>query len=95
MVVQGTGIGDWEPTGERTVHLTSGQALSDRNGPYCGTVTREASPDVSEDGRRFRDDGTQVHITFRDATNTIVYEAGGRGSSEAAPGMMPGAASDP
>ena len=83
VVLQGTAIGVWEPTGERTVHLTFVQALSDLNGTYLGTVTRDAYPEVSDDGQSFRDDGTQVHITFRDATNTIVNEAGG-GSAEAA-----------
>ena len=84
VVVQGTAIGVWEPTGERSVHLTFVQALSDLNGTYLGTVTRDAYPEVSEDGQSFMDDGTQVHITFRDATNTIVNEAGGGGSAEAA-----------
>jgi hypothetical protein len=83
VVLQGTAIGVWEPTGERSVHLTYVQALSDVNGTYLGTLTRDAYPDVSDDGQSFRDDGTQVHITVRDAINTIVQEAG-RGSVEAA-----------
>lgn len=83
VVLQGTAIGVWEPTGERSIHLTYVQALSDLNGTYLGTLTRDAYPEVSDDGRSFLDDGTQVHITFRDATNTIVNEAGG-GSAEAA-----------
>ena len=77
VVVQGTAIGVWEPTGERSVHLTYVQALSDLNGTYLGTLTRDAYPEVSEDGQSFRDDGTQVHITFRDADNTIVNGADG------------------
>jgi hypothetical protein len=84
VVLQGTAIGVWEPTGERSVHLTYVQALSDLNGTYLGTLTRDAYPEVSEDGRSFRDDGAQVHITFRDASNTIVNEASGGGSAEAA-----------
>jgi hypothetical protein len=83
VVLQGTAIGVWEPTGERSVHLTYVQALSDLNGAYLGTRTRDAYPEVSDDGQTFRDDGTQVRITVRDATNTIVNEAGG-GSAEAA-----------
>jgi hypothetical protein len=83
VILQGTAIGVWEPTGERSVHLTYVQALSDLNGAYLGTLTRDAYPDVSDDGQSFRDDGTQVRITVRDATNTIVNEAGG-GSAEAA-----------
>src|SRR5918993_2758781 len=83
VVVQGTAIGVWEPSGERRVHLTYVQALSDLNGTYLGTRTRDAYPEVSEDGQSFRDDGTQVHITFRDATNTIVNEADGGGAEAA------------
>ena len=82
-ILQGTAIGVWEPTGERSVHLTYVQALSDVNGTYLGTFTLDAYPEVSDDGQSFRDDGTQVHITFRDATNTIVNEAG-RGGAQAA-----------
>ncbi len=84
VILQGTAIGVWEPTGERSVHLTYVQALSDPNGTYLGTLTRDAYPEVSEDGRSFRDDGTRVQITFRDATNTIVNEASGGGAAEAA-----------
>ena len=83
VVLQGTAIGVWEPTGERGVHLTYVQALSDLNGAYLGTLTRDAYPEVSDDGQSFRDDGTQVHITFRDAANTIVNEASGGGAEAA------------
>ena len=83
VIVQGTAIGVWAPTGERSVHLTYVQALSDVNGTYLGTRTRDAYPEVSDDGQSFRDDGTQVHITFRDAANTIVNEAS-RDGAEAA-----------
>jgi len=83
VVLQGPAIGVWEPTGERTVHLTYVQALSDLNGTYLGTLTRDANPQVSDDGQSFRDDGTQVHITFRDAANTIVNEASGGGAEAA------------
>ena len=77
-------MGVWEPTGERSVHLTYVQALSDLNGTYLGTFTLDAYPEVSDDGQSFLDDGSQVHFTFRDATNTIVQEAGGGGGAEAA-----------
>jgi hypothetical protein len=75
VILQGTAIGVWEPTGERGVHLTYVQALADPNGTYLGTITRDAYPEVSADGQSFLDDGTRVHITFRDATNAIVTEA--------------------
>jgi hypothetical protein len=84
VVLQGTAIGVWEPTGERSVHLTYVQALSDLNGAYLGTFTLDAYPEVSDDGQSFLDDGAQVHFTFRDATNTIVQEAGGGGGAEPA-----------
>jgi hypothetical protein len=84
VVLQGTAIGVWEPSGERSVHLTYVQAISDLHGTYLGTVTRDAYPEVSEDGRSFLDDGTQVHFTFRDATNTIVQEVGGESGAQAA-----------
>ncbi|MBA2595183.1 MAG: hypothetical protein H0V00_00970 [Chloroflexia bacterium] len=83
VVLQGTAFGVWEPSGERRVHLTYVQALSDLDGTYLGTRTRDAYPEVSEDGQSFRDDGTQVHITFRDAANTIVNEASGGGAEAA------------
>ena len=83
VVLQGPAIGVWEPSGERRVHLTYVQALSDLNGTYLGTRTRDAYPEVSEDGQSFRDDGTQVHITVRDAANTIVNEASGGGAEAA------------
>ncbi len=77
VILQGTAIGVWEPTGERGVHLTYVQALADPNGAYLGTLTRDAYPEVSADGQSFLDDGTRVRVTFRDATNTIVDEASG------------------
>ena len=77
VILQGTAIGVWEPTGERSVHLTYVQALADLNGTYLGTRTRDAYPEVSDDGQSFRDDGTQVHITVRDAANTIINESSG------------------
>ncbi len=83
VILQGTAIGVWEPSGERRVHLTYVQALSDLNGTYLGTRTRDAYPEVSDDGQSFRDDGTQVQITVRDAANTIINEAGGGGAEAA------------
>ncbi len=84
VVLQGTAIGVWEPTGERGVHLTYVQALSDVDGTYLGTFTLDAYPEVSDDGQSFLDDGTQVRFTFRDANNTIVQEVGGGGDAQAA-----------
>lgn len=83
VLLQRTAIGVWEPSGERSVHLTYVQALSDLNGAYLGTLTRDAYPEVSDDGQSFRDDGTQVRITVRDAANTIVNDASGGGAEAA------------
>jgi hypothetical protein len=81
-VFQGTAIGAWEPTGERSIRFTIVQALSDADGAYLGTFTLEGYPEVSEDGRTFLDDGTRAKATVRDANNTVTFEAGG-GEGEA------------
>ena len=77
-------IGVWEPTGERSVHVTWVQALSDLNGTYLGTFTLDGYPEVSADGQSWDDEGTQVHFTIRDASNTIVQEVGGGNAAEPA-----------
>jgi len=77
-------IGVWEPTGERSVHVTWVQALSDLNGTYLGTFTLDGYPEVSADGQSWDDPGTQVHFTIRDASNAIVMEAGGGNGAEPA-----------
>ena len=76
VVLQGSAIGVWEPTGERGVHVTWVQALSAPDGTYLGTFTLDGYPEVSPDGQSFLDDGTRVRFTIRDAANTVVMEAG-------------------
>ena len=77
VVFGGSAMGVWEPTGERSIHVTWVQVLSDLNGTYLGTFTLDGYPEVSADGQTWDDEGTQVHFTIRDASNAIVMEAGG------------------
>ena len=84
LTLQGGGIGVWEPTGERSIHFTLVQALSAVDGTYLGTFTTDGSPEVSEDGQSFLDDGTQDYFNLRDASNTIIVEAGGGNGAAAA-----------
>jgi hypothetical protein len=81
-VFQGTAIGTWEPTGERSIRFLIVQALSDADGTYLGTFTLEGAPVVSEDGLSFVDDGTTARATVRDAEDRITFQAGG-GEGEA------------
>ena len=77
-------MGVWEPTGERSLHVTWVQVLSDGNGTYLGTFTLDGYPEVSADGQSWDDPGTQVHFTIRDASNAIVMEVGGGNGAEPA-----------
>jgi len=77
-------IGVWEPTGERSIHVTWVQVLSDGNGAYLGTFTLDGYPQVSADGQSWDDEGTQVHFTIRDASNAVTMEAGGGNGAEPA-----------
>ena len=82
VVFLSTAVGVWEPTGERSAHVTFVQVNSDANGTYLGTVTVDGYPEVSADGQSWTDAGTQVHVTVRDASNAIVMEAGGGNGAE-------------
>jgi hypothetical protein len=66
-----TQIGTWEPTGDRTTHLTVVQLLSDEAGAYSGSVTVDAYQSVSEDGLTFAS-GEGTSVTIRDASDNIV-----------------------
>jgi len=85
LTFQGSAIGVWEPTGARSVHCTLVQPLSAPDGTYLGTFTLDAYPEASEDGERFFDDGTKVHVTIRDAVNAITLEVGGEGEAAVTP----------
>jgi hypothetical protein len=77
VLLQGPAIGSWEPTGDRSLRFTFVQALSNLDGTYRGTFTLNGFPVVSDDGLSFVDDGTQASVALRDATNAIVFQAGG------------------
>ncbi|MGH2614325.1 MAG: nuclear transport factor 2 family protein [Thermomicrobiales bacterium] len=65
-------VGTWEPTGERSIHFTALQILSNTHGAFLGTVTIDGHPVVSEDGQSLLDDGSQATVTIRDASNAVV-----------------------
>jgi hypothetical protein len=66
-----TQVGTWEPTGERSTHLTVVQLLSDEAGAFVGTVTVDAYQTVSADGLSFTS-GDGSSVTIRDAANSVV-----------------------
>jgi hypothetical protein len=66
-----TQVGTWEPTGERSTHLTVVQLLSDGSGAFAGTVTVDAYQTVSADGLSFTS-GAGSSVTIRDAADTVV-----------------------
>jgi hypothetical protein len=66
-----TQVGTWEPTGERSTHLTVVQLLSDGAGAFVGTVTVDAYQTVSADGLSFTS-GAGSSVTIRDAADTVV-----------------------
>lgn len=72
-------VGTWEATGPRSIHLTGISIESDAKGGYTGTSTLDGYPAVSTDGQTWTDDGTQVQLTIRDATNAVVTVLGGGG----------------
>ncbi len=74
VVFQGSSIGTWEPTGERSIHGTWITMLSDSNGTFLGTATIDGYPEVSADGRSLTDDQSRVMITIRDAAGVVVQE---------------------
>ena len=67
-------MGVWEPEGERGIHITFTTANYDALGTLTGTVSVDAHPLASADGRSFWDDGTRVVVAFRDATGAITQE---------------------
>jgi hypothetical protein len=66
-----TQVGTWEPTDERSTHLTVVQLLSDEAGAFVGTVTVDAYQMVSADGQSFTS-GAGSSVTIRDAANTVI-----------------------
>ena len=80
VVFQGSSVGTWEPTGERSIHGTWITFLADSNGTFLGTVTIDGYPEVSEDGRSLTDDQSRVMITIRDAAGAVVQEFAAAGA---------------
>lgn len=74
LTFQGTALGRWEATGDRTARFTALQALSDAAGTYVGSFLLAASMEVSEDGQTCRDSGQGPRIVVRDAANNVVVD---------------------
>jgi hypothetical protein len=84
-----TQIGTWEPTGDRTTHITVVQLLSDATGAYAGSVTVDAYHELSDDGQSWASvEGTTV--TIRDATHAITAEIPAAPGAAKAVRMAPG-----
>ena len=86
-------VGTWQPDGDRRIHFTSVQLLSDVNGVFTGSVTVDGHPRVSEDGQTIIDDAPETMVTVRDATNAVVSVAGGDGTLPPATGVRMGVGS--
>jgi hypothetical protein len=68
-------LGVWESTGERSIHFTGVQLLSDADGASAGSVTIDAYQTVSEDGQSFASDPESV-VTIRDAMHNVAMVIG-------------------
>jgi hypothetical protein len=73
VTLQGTLLGRWEATGERSGHFTVVQALSAPDGTYLGTSQFEADPEVSDDGRTWSA-GKPQRVIVRDAGNNVIFD---------------------
>lgn len=70
---QGPALGHWAVIGDSSAHFTGVQVLVDGDGMFVGTWTFEGHPQVSADRQSYVDDAAR-RLTFRDATNTIVFD---------------------
>jgi hypothetical protein len=68
----GAQVGTWEPVGERGIHFTGVQLLTDATGAFVGSITIDGHPVVSEDGQTIVDDAPETTITMRDAAHNVV-----------------------
>jgi hypothetical protein len=68
----GAQVGTWEPIGERGIHFTGVQLLTDATGAFVGSVTIDGHPVVSEDGLTIVDEAPETTITIRDAAHNVV-----------------------
>ena len=73
LTFQGTLLGRWEASGERSGHFTLIQALSAPDGTYLGTVQFEADPEVSDDGQTWST-GKPQRVIIRDAGNNVIFD---------------------
>ena len=74
LTFQGTALGRWESTGERTGRFTILQALSDAAGAYVGTFLLAAAVEVSADSQTWRVSGQGARIVVRDAANNVTLD---------------------
>ena len=74
-----SGVGTWERTSERGGYFNVVQVLSDKSGVFIGTRSVHGYPIVSDDGRSFLDDGKQVRVYVRDASNEVTAILGENG----------------
>ena len=74
LTFQGTGLGRWEPDGERSARFTFFNALSDASGAYIGTAQVAAGIEVSEDGQTWTGVGDGTRVIVRDAANNVVVD---------------------
>jgi hypothetical protein len=70
---QSTQVGVWEPTDDRTAHLSVVFLYSDAAGNFTGSFTYDGTQSVSDDGHTIRsnDGGT---ATVRDAGGNVTLE---------------------
>lgn len=73
LTFQGTALGRWESTGERSGRFTFLQALAGSDGVYQGTFQLSAGIALTEDDDGWA--GTEgPHIVARDAANTVIVD---------------------
>jgi hypothetical protein len=73
LTFQGSGLGRWDPDGERRATFTFLQALSDADGTYRGTVQVAAAIEVSDDGQTWTGVG-EGRVIVRDAANKVIVD---------------------
>jgi hypothetical protein len=71
-----SGLGVWEPIGDRGIHFTAVVSNFDAKAAFVGTTTIDGYPVVNEDGMTSYDDGTKVRITIRDAAGNVTLVLG-------------------
>lgn len=73
LTFQGSALGRWESTGERSGRFTFLQALASADGVYQGTFQLSAGIVLTEDGNGWA--GTEgPRIIARDAANTVIVD---------------------